>query len=111
MERVTRTTNAGDPMMARHSLKVNHGDREKYSKTNNEANKEKQWQSMYRGVWSDPYTNGRAAIKFVKPLNYYGINHFTPLPTRQLYLTGLKTGGGRDPLPPLLPPRQFTMCG
>lgn len=111
MEYITRTTNKSDPYMARYNLPVDSTEMMVESKAKNTALKEKQWQSIYRGVYSDPCTTGRAAIKFVKPVNYFGYAHYIPTPTKQQYYVGLPTGGGKDPLPPLLPPRQFTMSG
>lgn len=111
MEHVTRTTNKGDNYMSRYNLPVNSTDMMVDSKAKNTALKEKQWQSLYRGVYSDPYTTGRGAIKFVKPLNYFGINHYIPTPTTQRYYVGLPTGSTKSPLPPLMPKKQYTMCG
>ena len=111
MEHVTRTTNNGDPYMTRYNLSVNSTDMMTDAKANNTTLKEKQWQSLYKGVYTDPCTTGRAAIKFVKPLNYFGINHYIPTPTKQLYNVGLPTGGGKDHFPPLLPPKKYSMSG
>lgn len=111
MEKVTRTTNNGDPYMARFNKQVNSTEMMVDSKAKNNALKEQQWQSLYRGVYSDPFTSGRAAIKISSTLNKYGYNHFVPTSTRQLYNVGLPTGGGKDPLSPLIPPRKYSMSG
>lgn len=111
MEHITRTTNNGDPYMSRYNLPVNSTDMMVGSKAKNTALTDKQWQSLYRGVYTDPCTTGRAAIKIVKPLNYFGINHFIPTSTAQRYYVGLPTGSTKSPLPPLMPKRQFTMSG
>jgi hypothetical protein len=111
MDTVTRSTNEGDPFMTRHNLPVDHSEMMVNEKMKNTQLSKEHYNNLYRAVWSDPFTNGRAAIKISSPLNKYGMNHFIPTPTRTLYNVGLPTGGGRDPLPPLIPPKQYSMCG
>jgi hypothetical protein len=111
MEAVTRTTNAGDPFMTRHNLPVDSTDMMVNEKAKNTQRSNEHYQSLYKQVFSDPYTNGRAAIKISSPLNKFGMAHFIPTPTRSLYNVGLPTGGGRDPLKPLIPPKKHSMCG
>jgi hypothetical protein len=98
--------------MSRYDQTVNNGTMEAYSKMMNNARTQDHYQSIYRNVWSDPITSGRAAIKISQPENYYGIDHFIPTPQRQLYNTpGLPTGRGVDPLPPLKFPKLYSMSG
>lgn len=115
MDKVARTTNVSDNYMMRYNLPVDQTAREHYSTTNNNLNAERKYLDLYRGVWSDPCTNGRAGMKLTdpinKPRNYFGIAHFIPTPTRQLYHVGLPTGSTKSPLPDWKPPKQYTMCG
>jgi hypothetical protein len=109
MERVARTTNESEPMMSRYNLPVDSTSMMTTGKAKNNTLKEQQYQSLYKPVHGDPWVNGKASIKLASTNNYVGINHFEPTPTTQLYNVGLKTGGGRDVLPPLIPPKTYSM--
>ena len=108
MERVRRTTNEGLPD---YYQQVQFTDMHKSHTTKNNSKKEEHFQSLHKPIFSDPCTSGRAAIKISSPLNKFGVNHFFPTPTRVLYNTGLPTGGGRDPFPPLRMPNKYSMSG
>lgn len=70
----------------------------------NQAAAEKNIQSMYKTVYSNPTVTGRSSIRHTSINNYFGYLHIYPTDPRVLYHVGLPTGGGRDVFPPLLMP-------
>jgi hypothetical protein len=72
---------------------------------------EQNFQGLYKPVMSDPCVNGKASHRFVAPWNYFGYLYIPYRDNRVVYNVGLPTGGGRDPFPPLLPPKKYSLSG
>ena len=107
MDKVTKVTNARDPMLET----VDTGIMMANMTSKNKAHTEQRYQNLYKPIYSDPFTTGRAAIKISSSLNKFGVNHFSPTPEGQTYNVGLSTGGGKYPFPPQTPRSRCSMSG
>jgi hypothetical protein len=83
----------------------------KNSEYANKMAAEKNFQGLYKTVYSNPTVTGKVSQRFVAPWNYSGYLNICNKDPSVKYNVGLPTGGGVDVFPPLLPPKKFSLSG
>lgn len=101
-------TNKFDTSVMRKQIQQNATDRLGFQNAGDASAFEKNYYNLTKsvdGTFVNPYEH------HVRPVQELGIDHYKPTDSNISFYFGLKTGGGVDPLPPIVQHKRYSCYG